>query len=142
MIVIAGVQRHPLLGSRRSYAEHHVERAIAIERRDLDPYDILEGGKASPERAREINATDRKLQIEPDQRHLGCDSLAVLEEFILGRTFHRGERKENRVVAEIASDASLVRCLLGPANGPRDQEQWSITPARRLSCCELKHRLI
>ena len=49
VVVVAGVERDALLGARRGDAEGDVERAVAVERRDLDGDDVVDGGEARPE---------------------------------------------------------------------------------------------
>ena len=51
VVVVAGVERDAVLGARRDDAAHDVERAVAVERRDLDRDDVVDRGEARPERA-------------------------------------------------------------------------------------------
>ena len=52
VVVVAGVERDALLGAGRDHAEGDVERAVAVERRDLDGDDVVDRGEAGPEGAR------------------------------------------------------------------------------------------
>ena len=70
VVVVAGVERDALLGARRDHAADDVERAVAVERRDLDRDDVVDRGEAGPERGAEVEPADRRLQVEADQRHL------------------------------------------------------------------------
>ena len=49
VVVVAGVERHAVLGARRDDAAHDVERAVAVERRHLDRDDVVDAGEATPE---------------------------------------------------------------------------------------------
>ena len=49
MIVIAGIERDAVQRAGGGDAAQHVERAIAVERRDLDGDDIVDRRKAPPE---------------------------------------------------------------------------------------------
>ena len=65
---------------RRDDAAHHVERAVAVERRDLDRHDVVDRREAGPEIGAEIEAADRRLQVEADQRDFLGDRPAVLDQ--------------------------------------------------------------
>ena len=49
VVVIAGIERDAVECAGGADAAQHVERAIAVERRDLDGDDIVDRGKAPPE---------------------------------------------------------------------------------------------
>ena len=70
MVVIAGIERDPIECAGGNDAAQHIERAVAVERRDLDGDDIVDRGKAPPELSAQDHAADRGLQIEADQRNL------------------------------------------------------------------------
>src|SRR5262245_33802349 len=53
VIVVACIQSDTILSSRRNNAVHDIERAVAIERSDLDRNHVLDRGEAGPEAARE-----------------------------------------------------------------------------------------
>ena len=123
MVVVAGVERDPLLGARRDHAADDVERAIAVERRDLDRDDVVERGEARPERRRQIEAADRRLQVEADQRQLDGDGGAMVDDLLLARALPGGEAQQGGVVAEAAREARLGARLLRPAAGAGDEER-------------------
>ena len=69
VVVVAGVERDAVFGAGLDDAAHDVERAVAVERRDLDRDDVLDRGEAGPERERPASqAADGRLQVEADQR--------------------------------------------------------------------------
>src|SRR5262249_40366279 len=49
MIVVAGIERDALLGSGRDHAAHDIERAVAVERGDLDRDHVVDRRKPAPE---------------------------------------------------------------------------------------------
>src|SRR4051794_18048610 len=61
VVVVASVHRDFLVPPGLGDAVEDVERAVAIERRDLDPGDAIERGEATPEIARQHSASDRRL---------------------------------------------------------------------------------
>src|ERR1700724_1414373 len=67
MIVIAGIERAAVERAGSRHAAQHIERAIAVEWRDLDRDDIVDLGEAPPEIRAEDDAADRGLQVEADQ---------------------------------------------------------------------------
>ena len=77
VVVVAGVERDAVERARRRHAAQHVERAVAVERRDLDGDDVVDGGEAAPEIGAEDDAADRRLQVEADQRNFARDGLAM-----------------------------------------------------------------
>ncbi len=69
VVVVAGVERDPIGGAGLDDAAHHVERAVAVERRDLDGDDVLDRREAPPERrpaarCRRPPAADRSRPAE------------------------------------------------------------------------------
>ena len=76
VVVVAGVERDAVGGTGLDHAAHHIERAVAVERRDLDRHDVLDRREAAPERHRQHDAADGRLQIEADQRNFARDRLA------------------------------------------------------------------
>ena len=139
VVVVAGVERDALLGARRGDAEGDVEGAVAIERRDLDRDDVLDRGKARPEGARERNAADRRLEVEADQRHLGRDRAAVLDQLVLARALHGGKRKQHGVIAERARRARLLHGLRGAPDRAGDHDERPVGPGFRSLGRELEH---
>ena len=49
VVVVAGIERDAVLGAGLGNAAQHVERAVAIERRDLDGDDVVDRGEPGPE---------------------------------------------------------------------------------------------
>src|SRR6185312_7470782 len=82
-VVIAGVERDALLRAGGDDTFHHVQRAVAVERRDLDRRDLLDLGEAAPEGGGKRNAADGGLQIESDQRARLGDCAAMGDELVL-----------------------------------------------------------
>ncbi len=108
VVVVAGVERDAVGGAGLDHAAHHVERAVAVERRDLDGDDVLDRREAAPERHRQHEAADRRLQIEADQRDFARDRLRVRDQLVLARALHGGEREQPGVIAEVARDLGLA----------------------------------
>ncbi len=130
VIVIPGIERDALGGAGLDHAAHHVERAVAIERRDLDRDDVLDLGEAPPERHRQHQPADGRLQIEADQRDLACHRLRMCDQLVLARALERGERKQPGVIAEIARDLRLAHGLRGAAGEARDHDRCPVRPFR------------
>ena len=61
----------------------HVERLIAVERRDLDRHHTLDFRKSAPERVAERTAADGGLQVEADQRHDLGEAPAVRDQLVV-----------------------------------------------------------
>ena len=140
MIVVAGIERDPLGGARLHHAAHHVERAIAIERRDLDGDHVLDGRKAAPERHRQDETADGGLQVEPDQRNFARDRLRMRDQFVLARALERGEREQPGVIAETARDLRFLDRLRRAAGEPGDHDRRLARPLGGAAHGELEHR--
>ena len=104
MVVVAGIERDAVGGAGLDHAAHHVERAVAVERRDLDRDHVLDRREAPPERHRQHDAADGGLQIEADQRNFARDRLRMRDQLVLARALHGGEREQPGVIAEAARD--------------------------------------
>ena len=61
VVVVAGIKRYPIERACGRDAAQHIERAVAIERRDLDGNDIVDQREAPPELGAEDDAADRRL---------------------------------------------------------------------------------
>ena len=85
VVVIAGVERDAVERAGGGDAAQHIERAVAVERRDLDGDDVVDRGKAPPEIGAQDDAADRRLQIEADQRNFARHRLAMRDDLVLGR---------------------------------------------------------
>ena len=121
-------------------AERDVERAVAVERRHLDRHDIVDGGKARPEGARQRNAADRRLQVEADQRHLPRDRGAMLDQLVLAGALQRGQRQQHGVIAQRARGPRLLDRLRRLADGAGDHHQRPVGPFARRLDRKLQHR--
>src|ERR1700694_3151782 len=115
MVVIAGIKRNTVKRARGGYTTQDIERAVAIERRDLDGDDIVDSREAPPEIGAEDDTADRWLQIKSDQRNFARHRLAMGDDFILGGGFHRGETEQPRMIADAERDLCLANGLLGLA---------------------------
>ena len=100
MVVVAGVEDDPVLGPGGDDTADHVERAVAVERRNLDRHHPLERREAGPEGGTEIEATDGRLEVEADQRNLAPDGLAVGDERVVARALERSQADQGGVIAE------------------------------------------
>ena len=141
VVVIAGVERDAVERAGRGYAAQHIQRAVAIERRDLDGDDVVDRREAPPERHRQHQAAHGGLQVEADERYLARDRLRVRDQLVLARALKRGEREEPRVVAEPARDLRLAQGLRGAAGEPRDHHRSCARPVGGGAHGELEHRL-
>jgi len=112
VVIIAGVECNAVKRAGGADAAQHVERPVAIERRDLNGDDIVDRGKASPEISAENDAADRGLQIEADQRNHACDRLTMRDDIVLGGRFHRGQAEQTRVIADAECGLRLRDRLL------------------------------
>ena len=128
VIVIAGIERDAVERAGRRHAAQHVERPVAVERRDLDGDDVVDRSEAAPEIGAEDDAADRRLQIEADQRDLARHRLAMRDDLVLGRRFHRGEAEQAGVVADAARGLRLGDGLRGRAGKPCDHRGWTFGP--------------
>ena len=121
MVVIAGIERNAVKRAGGRDAAQHVERPIAVERRDLDGDDIVDRGKAPPEIRAEDDAADRRLQIEADQRDLARDRLAMRDDLVFGGRFHRSE-------AEQARHDNRCRVRFAPRRSPAGSGRQGLRP--------------
>src|SRR5205085_7308624 len=76
VVVVAGIKRYSIERACGRDTAQHIERAVAIERRDLDGDDIVDQREAPPELGAENDTADRRLQIKPDQRNFARHRLA------------------------------------------------------------------
>ena len=120
VVVVAGVERDAIGGACLDDPANHIERAIAVERRDLDRHDVLDRREAPPERHRQHETADRGLQIEADQRDFARDRLAqcAISSSSLA-PFMAASDKQPGVIAEIARDRGLLHGLRGAAGRGR-----------------------
>ena len=114
VVVVAGVERDAVGGAGLDHAAHDVEGAVAVERRDLDRDHVLDRREAAPERHRQHDAADGRLQVEADQRNLPRDRLRVRDQLVLARALHarrgRAARRDSRGRARSALRSPPARC--------------------------------
>ncbi len=142
VVVVAAIERDAVGGAGLDHAAHDVEGAVAVERRDLDRDDVLDGREAAPERHRQHQPADGGLQIEADQRNLARDRLGVRDQLVLARALERGKRQEPRVVAEAARRLRLAHRLRRAAGETRDHDQRTARPLHSAAHREREHGLV
>ena len=130
MIVIAGIERDAIERAGGGDAAQHVERAVAVERRDLDGDDVVDHRKAAPEIRAEDDAADRRLQIKADQRNFARHRLAMGDDLVFGRGFHRGKAEQAGVIADAARNFRFGDGLSGRAGEARDHRQRPLGPVQ------------
>jgi hypothetical protein len=81
--------------------------------------------------ARQRDAADARLEIEADERHLGRDRPAMLDELVLARALHGGERQEHRMVAERRGRSGPPRPPARSADGAGDHHERPVGPGLR-----------
>ena len=91
VVVVSGVERDAVSAPAADHAADDVERAVAVERRDLDRHDLFDLGETAPEIRRQWNAADGGLQVEADERHDAGNGAAMRDQFVLARAFHGGK---------------------------------------------------
>ena len=85
---------------------HHVDRLIAIERRDLDGHHVFDLREAAPERVRQHAAAHRRLQVEAEHRHhFGHCARSARSTRRSDALLERREAQQPGVVAEFAAQA-------------------------------------
>ena len=128
VIVIAGIERDAVERAGRRHAAQHVERPVAVERRDLDGDDVVDGSEAAPEIGAEDDAADRRLQVEADQRNFPRHRLAMRDDLVLGCRFHRGKAEQAGVVADATRGLRFRNGLLGRTGEARDHRDRPLGP--------------
>jgi hypothetical protein len=120
-VVVAGVERH-VVAPRRGHRAHHVERAVAVERRDLHRHQVRHRlGEVAPEAVAERAPAHGGLQVEAEHGEHLAHRAAVAHERVLGRVGEGAERDERAVVAEGARHLGLVHRLARVADDARDE---------------------
>ena len=140
MVVIAGIERDAVESACGADAAQDVERAVAIERRDLDGDDIVDRRKTAPEISAEDDAADRRLQIKSDQRDFARHRLAMGDDLVLGRGFHRRETEQPGMIADTARDLGFRDGLSCRAGETCDQRQRPLGPGVRGFGGQFQHR--
>jgi hypothetical protein len=82
------------------------------------------------------------MAIEPDNRHLARDGLAMLDKLVLARPFHGAEAQQQGVKSERAGDARFFPGLAGLADHAGDHHQRPLGPGLRRLCGKLQHGAI
>ncbi len=142
VVVVAGVQRHPVLRAGSDDAANHIERAVAVERRHLDRDHVVDCREAAPELGRQRDAAHRRLQVEAHQRDLRGDCGAVIDQLIDRCALHRRQRQHAGVVAMRERHLRLLDGLLGAAAQAGDQHHRPLRPLARGAGRALEHRLV
>jgi hypothetical protein len=136
VIVIAGVERDAIERAGGRHSAQYIERSVAVEWRDLDGDDVIDGSEAAPEIGAEDDASDRRLQVEADQRDFSRHRLAMRDDLVLGSCLHRREAEQARVVADANSGLRFCNGLLGRARQASDHGERPFAPA----CCRLRRQ--
>ena len=92
-IVVARVERD-VVASALGQRGRDVERAVAIERRDLDRDHAFDVEEAAPERPVEHASAHGRLQVEPDDRDDVRDAAAVIEDTPIVVVTKRGKTQQ------------------------------------------------
>src|SRR5580765_4505009 len=71
VVIVAGVKTD--VSSRFGHCPYHVDGLITVEWSDLDGDDIIDVREIAPETVRENAPSDRRLQIEANDRQNICD---------------------------------------------------------------------
>ena len=123
-VVVAGIQRDVIAPRFRDPA-NRVNRAIAIERRDLHCPHILDLRELAPELIAEHASADRGLEIEAEQwNHLGHRA-AMPDQFRVRRIRKCREAEQSHVVAERLRNRRLGLRLTGLPDEPGDVHERS-----------------
>src|SRR5262245_45192890 len=69
VVVVAGIERNLVTPPAHRQRARHVERLVAIERRDLHRRDVFDLEKLAPEAVIQQATADRWLKIEPEKRN-------------------------------------------------------------------------
>ncbi len=143
VVVVAGVQRDAVLGARRDHAAHDVERAVAVEGRDLDRDHVVDGGEAAPEFHRQRDAADRGLQVEAHQRNLARprrrNAPPARRPTRPSSPRATACRRDSRAPARCRASASPAPC--GPT-GPAIITSGRCAQSRAVSAASFEHRLV
>ena len=103
VIIIACIQRD-ILAARLSNGANHIQRLIAVERRDFDGDDILNFGKPAPEGVRENAPADCRLQVKSNQRNNFRNALAMRDEFRVRCFLECGQTQQPGVEPEFSDE--------------------------------------
>src|SRR5262245_12282035 len=129
VVVVARVERDVIAADFRDSADH-IERLVAIERRDLDGDDVLDPGKAPPERVRQHASAHRRLKVEAEQREDFGNAATVVKQFVLARVAKRTKTEQTRVEAQFAGKCRFSERLLCLPADPGNPELLTSAAAK------------
>ena len=121
-IIVSRVERH-IIASAFGKGRRDVERAVAIERRDLDRDHALDVEETAPERPVEDASPDGGLQVESDDRDDLRDAPAVVERVAIVGVTKRRETQQGRIVSERDRDLRLAHRLCRFPDHARDHDR-------------------
>ena len=126
-VVVAGVERNLVRTTRCRHATDHVQREVAIERRDLDAHDVFNLGEACPEIAGKMPSTDRWLEIESHDGNRVGNRAAVGDKPIIAYIGQRRQRKQADVVTKLVQQVRLGDRLPGGSDDAADADDGLVT---------------
>src|SRR5207237_487912 len=101
--------------------------AVAIEWGDLDRDDIFDLCEPAPERVAEGAPADGGLQVEAEQGPDLGQNAAVLQQRIVADSRPKpAQLNEDRVIAQVGSQACFANGLLSTSAHARDSGHWPI----------------
>ncbi len=142
VVVVAGIERDAIFGTRLEHAAHHVERAVAVEGRDLDGDDVVDFGETAPEIGRQGNTAAFGQQVEAKQRDFLGHPLAVLDDLGLRHVLPGGQAEQPGVVAQPHRRAGLAHRLFAAAGEAGDHQHRPLGPVRHGLGGAAQHGLI
>ncbi len=80
MVIIAGVQGDLVGATGVRYRPHHIERLIAVERRNLYGDNVLDFDQLAPKLVRQDASANTTLQIKPDHRNNRGNRAGMIEQ--------------------------------------------------------------
>src|SRR5262245_47858278 len=92
-VIVAGVECNVVAPGFSNGADH-INRLIAVERRNLDGDDIFDRRQPLPEGMREQTASRCRLQIESEQRQCLSHRCAVGEQVVIAGLRESSERNQ------------------------------------------------
>ncbi len=141
VVVVPRVEGDVVAPGLRDRADH-VERLVAIERRDLDGCDVLQLCEPPPERVRQRPAAHRRLKVETDQRYHLSHAPAVRDKPVVIGVFHRRQAEQAGMIAQVADEHRLAHGLLRAPADPGDfHEGPGVRGPAHLFGSQLQHRL-
>jgi len=123
VVIVSGIKANAILGARRNDATDHIQRAITVERRDLDRYDLLNFSETAPKVCRQRNAAYGGLQIKAEKRNAIGDRATMRDQFAFTGSFHCGQTQEPGMIAEISCDRGFALGLRGSPHKPGNEDE-------------------